>query len=172
MVVLNLAGVVRPSELRDVGFERVFRVRCERVRRDDVVDRSLRIRATLESIRKSVPIRRHSPLEPLLFARCGRGEGSFERFRGGRRHKSLYGTELAKAIEILTMSRDAEPEHRSERRTVRTTPRSQRRTRVDVEGPVDTGCKVVGHRRSVVGGQTAGRSGRKCPAKRTRFLPR
>jgi len=50
VVVFELRSIVRVPKLRDVVLERVLRVGRERVRRDDIVDRCLRVRATLERI--------------------------------------------------------------------------------------------------------------------------
>ena len=152
VVVSNLAGIVRPAELRDVVLERVLRVGREIVAGDDIVDRRLRSRTAPERFRKGVSVGRHGTLKPLLFVRRWWCERGFERFRGDSfgGHPTVQSTTaMDKNITDLSTIADGEndPIH-SQRRTTRMAHRTQKRTRVQPER-VDAG------RREVLGFQSA-----------------
>ena len=126
VVVFELRSIVRVPKLRDVVLERVLRVGRERVRRDDIVDRCLRVRATLERIGEGASVRRHGTLKPLLFVRRRWRERGFKRFRGGGGHTESYNTKAHKAYGKLTKMHDQRCEIRSERRTARMANRTEK----------------------------------------------
>jgi hypothetical protein len=102
VVVLEFRRIVRTPKFWDVVLEGVLGVGRERVRCDDIVDRALSVRATLESIRESTAVGCHSALKALLFARSGRSKGRLKRFGGGRRHNYEYGTVSYKCNRSVT----------------------------------------------------------------------
>ena len=150
MIVVQLGGVVRPAELRDVVLDCVLRVGREIVVGDDIVDRRLGVRTTLEGLQKSPTVCRHGTLKSTLFIRRRWRKRGFERFRGGGSHNSTNEPMQVKTIVKLSSGRDAELEHRSERRRVRPTERSERRTRPDVARTRYSGREGVGHRGAAI----------------------
>ncbi len=150
VVVVHFRRVVRLAELWNVGLERVLGVGRERVRRHDIVDRCLRFCTALECVFEGTAIRCHCALKPSLLVCRGWRERGFERFRGGRAHTQLLGLVIVKSNQLLNIY-DYKPEHRSERRRVRTIERRERRTRSDVARARSTRNKSVGHRWPTVG---------------------
>ena len=126
VVVFEIRSIVRVPKLRDVVLEGVLGVGRERVRRDDIVDCCLRVRATLERIGEGASVRRHGTLKPLLFVRRRWRERGFKRFHGGGGHTESYDTKAHKAYGKLTKMHDQRCEIRSERRTARMANRTEK----------------------------------------------
>ena len=159
MVVFEFRSVVRPAELRDVVLERVLGVGREIVAGNDIVDRRLCIRATLERLDESAAIHRHGTLKPVLFVRRWGRKRGFERFRAGGfgGHPALYRTTRSyiRIWNMFPMYAQKHP-HQNRRRPVRRTERLQRPKRIYMERTLARRLPRPPHRRYNRVGQQPG----------------
>jgi len=118
VIVREFSSVVGSTKLRDVGFERVFRLVGQVVRRHDTVDCRHRIRARIEGVVQRLEVGVDQSLEQLLFSPCRTNERGFQRFRHRCGHSNSYTSYTLMCFEQKVAADDT-AKHHNRRRTGR-----------------------------------------------------
>ena len=118
VIVREVVRTVGSPKLRNVGFERVFRLVGQVVRRHDIVDRRHRIRARIEGVVQRFAIGVDQSLEQLLFPPRRADEPGFQRFRHRRGHSIPYTSYTLMCFEQKVTADDT-PKHHHRGRTGR-----------------------------------------------------